>query len=84
MLRAVLLLTTLACLPPCPAAAEPGRASLRIATFNIAMGLEAPGELSAALSSGADRRSLASTSLIAPWRSWTKPFASIRTRRRHS
>jgi len=56
MLRAVLLLTALACLPACLAAAEPGRASLRIATFNIAMGLEAPGELSAALSSGADPR----------------------------
>jgi len=56
MLRVVLLLTALACLPACAAKAEPGRAPLRIATFNIAMGLEAPGALSAALSNGSDPR----------------------------
>ena len=58
MLRAVLLLTALACLPAAAAPAEPDRTALRIATFNIAMGRQEPGALAAALASGSDPRLL--------------------------
>ena len=56
MLRAVCLLTTLACLAPPIAAEEPADTGLRIATFNVAMGLEQPGELAARLEDGKDER----------------------------
>mgnify|MGYP001820572692 CR=1 FL=1 len=56
MPRSVFLLIALTCLTADGPAAEPSRTALRIATFNIAMGLEHPGQLAAALSSGTDRR----------------------------
>jgi endonuclease/exonuclease/phosphatase family metal-dependent hydrolase len=54
MLRIVLFLYALACLPALAAGDEP--LSVRIATFNIAMGMEEPGALSAALAGGTDPR----------------------------
>jgi len=58
MPRTVFLLTALCCLALNGVAGEPGRSGLRVATFNVAMGLEQPGELSAALAGGADERLL--------------------------
>jgi len=58
MPRVVSLLCALTCLPALAAGDEPSGTRVRIATFNIAMGMEAPGELSAALAGGADGRLL--------------------------
>lgn len=58
MLRSVFLLMAFACLAAAAAADQPARNGLRIATFNVAMGLANPGELSAALASGSDARLL--------------------------
>jgi len=58
MPRVVSLLCALACLPALAAGDEPSGTRVRIATFNIAMGMEAPGELSVALAGGTDGRLL--------------------------
>lgn len=58
MLRTVFLLIALGCLAATAPAGEPARTGLRVATFNVAMGLDNPGELSAALAGGADQRLL--------------------------
>jgi len=58
MPRSVFLLITLVCLAVTAVADQPARNGLRVATFNVAMGLANPGELSAALASGTDARLL--------------------------
>jgi endonuclease/exonuclease/phosphatase family metal-dependent hydrolase len=56
MYRSVCLLILLACCVHPAAAEEPVGTRLRIATFNVAMGLEQPGELATALAAGSDAR----------------------------
>jgi endonuclease/exonuclease/phosphatase family metal-dependent hydrolase len=56
MLRFACLLMLLTVLSPGAAAGEATRTVLRIATFNVAMGLEQPGKLASALASGRDER----------------------------
>lgn len=56
MRRLVLIPLLLACLAACEADGEPAQTRLRIATFNVAMGLERPGELAAALAHDQDPR----------------------------
>jgi endonuclease/exonuclease/phosphatase family metal-dependent hydrolase len=56
MRHPVCLLLLLACLVSPVSAEEPAPTRLRIATFNVAMGLDEPGELAAALRGGSDAR----------------------------
>jgi endonuclease/exonuclease/phosphatase family metal-dependent hydrolase len=56
MRRPVCLVLLLACLVSPASAEQPVHTRLRIATFNVAMGLDEPGELAAALASGSDAR----------------------------
>jgi endonuclease/exonuclease/phosphatase family metal-dependent hydrolase len=56
MRRRVLLPLALCCLAACAPGDDSGAARLRIATFNVAMGLERPGELAAALAHDRDPR----------------------------
>lgn len=58
MRRDLILLIALGCLATTTPADEPARTGLRVATFNVAMGLDGPGELSVALTGGADQRLL--------------------------
>jgi len=56
MLLRFFLLIVLGCLAATAPTSETGPAKVRVATFNVAMGLESPGQLAAALAGGDDQR----------------------------